>query len=71
MTNPRNEALLPLIQQAYQAFSTGDTVKASAFRAKINIQLQNSGQSPKQFWADFQKAAELVAAAGMKFDPAK
>ena len=62
MTNPRNEALLPLIQQAYDAFSVGDSAKASAFRAKINTRLRNSGQSPEQFWADFQKAAQILAA---------
>ena len=32
----RNEDLLPLVKLAYEAFSSGDTVKASAFRAKIN-----------------------------------
>ena len=57
-----NNDLLPLIQQAYDAFSVGDTVKASAFRAKLNIRLKQRGQSPAQFWADFQKAAELIAA---------
>ena len=60
MTN--NNDLFPLIQQAYDAFRVGDTVKASAFRAKLDICLKQRGQSPAQFWADFQKAAELIAA---------
>ena len=62
MTNSRNEALLPLIQQAYDAFSIGDTAKASAFRAKINIRLRKRGEDPMEFWTNFQKAAELIAA---------
>ena len=60
MTN--NNDLFPLIQQAYDAFSVGDTVKASAFLAKIDVCLKQRGQSRAQFWADFQKAAELIAA---------
>ena len=56
-----NEDLLPLVKLAYDAFSSGDTVKASAFRAKINIRLSKRGEDPMQFWADFQKAVELVA----------
>ena len=60
MTN--NNDLLPLIQQAYEAFSVGDTVKASAFRAKLDICIKQRGQSPVEFLADFQRAAELFAA---------
>ena len=57
----RNEDLLPLVKLAYEAFSSGDTVKASAFRAKINIRLEKRGESPMEFWTNFQKAAELYA----------
>ena len=49
MTN--NNDLLPLIQQAYDAFRVGDTVKASAFRAKLNICLKQRGQREgKEGW---------------------
>ena len=58
----RNEDLIPLVKLAYEAFSSGNTVKASAFRSKINIRLRNRGEDPMKFWTDFQKAAELIAA---------
>ena len=61
-TMTRNEDLLPLVKLAYEAFSSGDTVKASAFQAKIDICLKQRGEDPMQFWANFQKAAELIAA---------
>ena len=57
-----NEDLLPLVKLAYEAFSSGNTVKASAFRAKINIRLRKRGEDPMEFWANFQKAAELITA---------
>ena len=43
MTNTRNDDLIPLIGEAYEAFAKGDRVKASAFRAKINIKLRKRG----------------------------
>ena len=57
-----NEDLLPLVKLAYDAFSSGNTVKASAFRAKINNRLRKRGEDPMEFWTNFQKAAELIAA---------
>ena len=61
MTTYRNDDLVPLIEEAYAAFSAGDSVKASAFRAKINIRLRKRGEDPSTFWRTFQQAAELIA----------
>ena len=60
-TTYKNDDLVPLIQEAYAAFSTGDTVKASAFRAKINIRLRRRGEDPLNFWKTFGEAAEYYA----------
>ena len=55
----RNNDLFPLIEEAYDAFRVGDRMKASAFRAKINTRLRARGESPAQFWSDFQSALEV------------
>ncbi len=56
-----NTDLLPLIELAYQAFTEGDRLKASALRAKINIKLRKRGNDPMEFWKSFQEAAEYYA----------
>ena len=64
MTNnvlARNEYLAGLLSQAIDAWLEGNKAKASAYRAKINISLRRNGEDPEQFWADFQKAAEIRA----------
>ena len=61
-TTYRNDDLLPLIEEVYAAFSSGDRVKASAFRAKINIRLRKRGEDPSTFWQTFQQAAEILQA---------
>jgi len=65
MTNnvlTRNEHITGLLSQAIDAWREGNKAKASAFRAKININLRRNGEDPEQFWADFQKAAQIFAA---------
>ena len=58
MTSTRNDDLIPLIGEAYEAFAKGDRVKASAFRAKINIKLKKRGDDPQMFWKTLQHAME-------------
>ncbi|MAC71295.1 MAG: hypothetical protein CMP84_13980 [Gammaproteobacteria bacterium] len=57
-TNYSNTDLVSLIEQAHQAFTEGDKLKASALRAKINIKLRKRGDDPMEFWSNFQQAAE-------------
>ena len=59
-TTYRNDDLFHLINEAHQAFSQGDRVKASAFRAKINIRLRKRGEDPMEFWKTFIEAAEIL-----------
>ena len=60
-TTYKNNDLFELINEAHQAFSVGDRVKASALRAKINIRLTKRGHQPAEFWKSFQQAAEYYA----------
>ena len=61
MNNISNQDLLPLVEQAYSAFSAGNVAEAFGFRMQLNRKLTERGQSPDQFWADFQAAAELLS----------
>ena len=62
MTSTRNDDLIPLIGEAYEAFAKGDRVKASAFRAKINITLRKRGDTPEEFWEGLKLTMELMQA---------
>ena len=61
-TGNRYDDLIPLIMEAFEAFSQGDKVKASAFRAKINIRLRKLGETPEEFWEGFKLTMERLQA---------